>query len=330
MTVTSKVYDATTAATITGRSLSGIVGSEEVSLGSSGSATFADKNAGTGKQVIVTSLSLSGTASANYVLSATTVITSADITPLPITVTANPQTKVFADPDPVFTCQVSNGSIIGGDSFSGNLSRAPGENVGNYTILRGSLTAGSNYTITYVSANLTITRGSSTLTVLSTLNPTAPGATVTIAALLFPIAPNGLRPTGNVQFYLNGAAFGGPISITAGVAAFSTASLPVGTNVIRATYPGDSNCVGSTNSMAQIVDPSAVRPGVRGIAVSGNRNVTVTFTGAPGTNYVVQACTDVAAPVWQNVSTNTANAQGGWSFTEPSGLLQRFYRAATP
>jgi hypothetical protein len=39
----------------------------------------------------------------------------------------------------------------------------------------------------------------------------------------------------------------------------------------------------------------------------------------------------LTAPVWENVSTNTADAQGGWSFTEPiSGLLQRFYRAATP
>ena len=146
--------------------------------------------------------------------------------------------------------------------------------------------------------------------------------------MLFPIAPDGLRPTGSVQFYLNGAAFGGPISITAGVAAFSTAGLPVGTNVIRAAYPGDSNCVGSTNSLVQIVDPSAVRPGVIGIAVSENGTVTATFSGTPGTNYVVQACTKLAPPVWENVSTNTANAQGGWSFTEPGGLLQRFYRAA--
>ena len=90
VTVTSKVYDATTAATITGHSLSGIVGSDEVSLGSSGSATFADKNAGTGKTVTATSLSLSGSAAANYVLSAATATTSADITPLPITVTAEP------------------------------------------------------------------------------------------------------------------------------------------------------------------------------------------------------------------------------------------------
>jgi hypothetical protein len=335
LTVANKVYDAATSATITGRSLSGIVGSEDVSLGSSGAANFADKNAGTGKKVIVTSLSLSGSAAANYVLPAFTAITKADITPLPITVTANPQNKVFANPDPVFSYQVSNGSVIGGssllggDSFLGNLSRAPGENLGIYTILPGSLTAGSSYTITYLPADLTIARGNSTSTVVSTLNPTAPRTTVTITALLFPIAPDGLRPTGSVQFYLNGAAFGSPISITAGVAAFSTAELPVGTNVILATYPGDSNCVGSTNSLAQIVDPSVVRPGVIGIAVSGSATVTVTFSGTPGTNYVVQACTKLVAPVWENVSTNTADAQGGWSFTEPSGLLRRFYRAAT-
>ena len=83
--------------------------------------------------------------------------------------------------------------------------------------------------------------------------------------------------------------------------------------------------------MAQIIDPSAIRPAAQSITVSKTGTVTVTFSGTPGTNYVVQACTQLAAPVWENVSTNIADAQGGWSFTEPlSGLPRRFYRAITP
>jgi hypothetical protein len=331
VTVASKVYDATIAATITDRSLSGIVGSDDVSLGSSGSAAFADQNAGRGKTVNITLLSLSGSAATNYVLSTDTTTTTADITPLPITVTADPKTKAFGDSDPVFTYQVSSGSLLGGDFFFGNLSRSPGENIGTYAILRYNLSAGANYTMTFVPADLTITTGQSSLQVVSTLNPAAPGATVAITAVLSPTAPNGLRPTGSVQFYLNDAAYGSPIPIINGGASFSSADLPVGTNVIVAAYSGDSNCIGSTNSMLQIVDSSILRPAALGITVDKNGLVTVSFSGTPGSHYVVQAGTGVVAPVWENVSTNTADAQGRWTYSESSGGLQpRFYRAAAP
>jgi hypothetical protein len=46
--------------------------------------------------------------------------------------------------------------LVAGDSFSGALTRAAGEAVGSYPILQGTLTAGSNYALTYVGANLTI------------------------------------------------------------------------------------------------------------------------------------------------------------------------------
>jgi hypothetical protein len=83
--------------------------------------------------------------------------------------------------------------------------------------------------------------------------------------------------------------------------------------------------------MVQIVDPSALRPAALGITVSKSGTVTVTFSGAPGSNYVVQACGGMAAPVWQNVSTNVADAQGHWTFSEtPGGLQPRFYRAFAP
>ena len=57
-----------------------------------------------------------------------------------ITVTADPgQTKVYGTADPTLTFQVTGGSLVMGDSFSGSLSRATGENVGVYAILQGTL-----------------------------------------------------------------------------------------------------------------------------------------------------------------------------------------------
>jgi gliding motility-associated-like protein len=49
---------------------------------------------------------------------------------------------------------------VAGDSFTGLLTRDPGENAGVYQINLGTLSLGSNYTITYVPNNLTITRAS--------------------------------------------------------------------------------------------------------------------------------------------------------------------------
>src|SRR5206468_4228212 len=79
ITADSKIYDATTAATIASRSLSGVIGSDDVSL-SGGTAAFASKTAGTAKTVTATGLSLSGADLANYQLASSTATTTADIT----------------------------------------------------------------------------------------------------------------------------------------------------------------------------------------------------------------------------------------------------------
>ena len=83
------------------------------------------------------------------------------ITPAPLTVTANSQLKLYQAPDPIFTYTVSgliNNAIVQDTAavLSGTLSREPGEAVGNYAILRGTLTAGANYTMTFFPANLRI------------------------------------------------------------------------------------------------------------------------------------------------------------------------------
>ena len=81
---------------------------------------------------------------------------SLDITPRAIEVTADIQAKTYGDTDPTLSYQVTNGALQFSDAFTGTLSRATGENVGTYAISQGTLSAGSNYTMTYVGNDLTI------------------------------------------------------------------------------------------------------------------------------------------------------------------------------
>ncbi|CAH0336457.1 hypothetical protein FVB9288_02159 [Flavobacterium sp. CECT 9288] len=100
------------------------------------------------------------------------------ITAKPITVTANAsQTKVYGTTNPVYSYTFSP-SLVSGDSFTGTLTRTAGENIGNYAITQGNLSAGANYNITYVSRDFTITAKPITVTanasqtkVFGTTNP---------------------------------------------------------------------------------------------------------------------------------------------------------------
>ena len=76
------------------------------------------------------------------------------ITAKDITVTADAQKKTYGDADAVLTYQVTG--LVGNDVLSGNLERAAGENVGTYAIGLGTL-SNSNYNISYIGADLTIT-----------------------------------------------------------------------------------------------------------------------------------------------------------------------------
>ena len=80
ITAADKLYDTTTAATITGRDLIGVVGSDVVSY-SGGTANFDTPNVGVGKPVTGTDLGLVGTDAGNYVVNSTAT-TTASILPI--------------------------------------------------------------------------------------------------------------------------------------------------------------------------------------------------------------------------------------------------------
>src|ERR1035438_4275350 len=99
-----------------------------------------------------------GTGLANYSLSY--VNGNMTVTPYLLTVTANAQSKIYGAADPALT--YTNGALQAGDTsavFTGGLTRVAGETVagGPYAINQGTLSAGSNYTISYTGSNLTIT-----------------------------------------------------------------------------------------------------------------------------------------------------------------------------
>jgi hypothetical protein len=164
-TADNKVYDGTTSATVLTRSLSGVLGNDAVTL-TNGTATFSDKNAGTGKTVTLTGATLSGTDAGNYNLTSVDT-TTASITSRPITVTAVFDSKVYdgttgSDETPA----ISPGSLAPGDTA--NFTQAfDNKNVGSNKTLTpsGTVTIGSsgmsiavfaqvgNYDITFVSVN---------------------------------------------------------------------------------------------------------------------------------------------------------------------------------
>ncbi|MBD0255972.1 MAG: T9SS type A sorting domain-containing protein, partial [Cytophagales bacterium] len=157
------------------------------------SATFADRNVGTGKTVTVSGITVTGADAGNYSLTAATVTATANINPLTITVTpVTPAGRQYSDPDPAFTYMFSP-ALVDGDAFSGSLSRVAGEAPGTYAITQGSLSLSSNYTLNFVNANpvkvLTITREDAEVTYtgalsVATSSTTSSTATVTLSATL--------------------------------------------------------------------------------------------------------------------------------------------------
>src|SRR5439155_18649234 len=100
--------------------------------------------------------------SSNYQL--TYVGANLTITARPITVTADAKTKVYGNTDAALTYQITSGTLVVGDSFTGALTRVAGEAVGTYSIQQGTLALSTNYVLTYVGANVTITKRPVTVT----------------------------------------------------------------------------------------------------------------------------------------------------------------------
>src|SRR6185503_12161650 len=160
-TAASKLYDGNTTAVVslTDNRIPG-----DALVITFGAANFADANAGNGKTITVTDLSVSGAAAGNY--SANTIATAlANLTAVTLTVRADDKTRVYGEANPALTASYSG--FVNGDTAS-VLSGAPGLNTAAdvtssvagspYVIIAsaGTLSA-ANYAFAFVNGALTIT-----------------------------------------------------------------------------------------------------------------------------------------------------------------------------
>jgi len=157
VTANDKVYDGTTAASLSGSaSLVGKLLGDTVNLSGSPVATFADANVAPGKPVTVIGYTLSGLDAGNYALSQPSGLT-ANITAKDLTITADNKSKVVGNPDPVFTFTPSG--LVGSDSFiTAPICDVPAAHTlpGTYDIVCSGGDAGANYTISNVNGTLTV------------------------------------------------------------------------------------------------------------------------------------------------------------------------------
>ena len=127
--------------------------------------------------------------------------------------------------------------------------RAPGVFTNTATIAGSGDPYPSNNTAAVAATHTAYTA----LSLASSSNPSLDGETVTFTAMV--TSTNG-TPSGTVQFYLDGAVFGSPVSLSSGQATIATASLAIGTHPVTATYGGGAYYLASAGALAgdQVVD----------------------------------------------------------------------------
>ena len=145
--------------------------------------------------IVVTNPAAAGTLTLYTIITNTGTLT---IAPRPVTVTAFAQSKVFGQSDPPLTHQITSGTFVNSDTLAGALSRVSGENAGVYPIQQGTLAATENYALTYVGANLTITKSNAPVS-LGNLSHVFDGSAKSANAIT---VPSGLI----VNFTYNGSA----------------------------------------------------------------------------------------------------------------------------
>jgi len=194
----NKVYDTTTAATLNGTASVAALGGDAVTLGGTGSGTFANKNVGNGKAVTITGYTLGGADAGNYTIVQPTGVT-ANITPASLTVTGvSANNKVYDTTATATLNGTASVAALGADvvTVSGGSGSFANKNVGNgkavtvtgYTL--GGADAG-NYTVVQPAgltanitpANLTVTGVTANNKVYDTTTTAALSGTAAVTAL---------------------------------------------------------------------------------------------------------------------------------------------------
>jgi hypothetical protein len=105
----------------------------------------------------------------------------------------------------------------------------------------------SNYNSAVGTTTQTVSKANTTSTLTSSVNPSLPGTSVTFTDTLVPSGA-----TGTVTF-TSGSTTLGTSPVSGGVATFTSSTLPLGSNLITATYSGDGNYNSSVATLTQTV-----------------------------------------------------------------------------
>lgn len=153
-----KVYDGTTSASLitSATGFIGIIGADSLTVASA-SGSFADRNAGVGKPINVSAITLGGPDAGNYNLVSNTAVTSATISPASLTISPSTVSKSYdgTPAAPGATANVTGGALVGGDTLSGGTFAFLDPNVGTgKTVTASGVTVndgngGLNYAVSF-------------------------------------------------------------------------------------------------------------------------------------------------------------------------------------
>ncbi|MBH2067593.1 MAG: filamentous hemagglutinin N-terminal domain-containing protein [Burkholderiales bacterium] len=260
LAATTREYDAGIGATLTGGTLSGLIGSETLGLGTS-AGVFANKNVGAGKAVTVMVGSLSngsnGGLASNYTVTAPTGITG--------TITAKTLTWVNLALDPSkeydgnTTGSINKGSLtgyVGGETLtSGSIATYADKNAGNNKVVTIHTTLGngsgglaSNYTLADTTLTSSITPKALTVTGATAGNKDYDG---TLAASITGGALSGMIGTETVGLGALSGAFGDKNAGTGKAVTVTGGSLSDGSNGGLASNYTLASVTGLTADIAQ-------------------------------------------------------------------------------
>ena len=210
---------------------------------------------------------LQATQAGNVDYSSATTTQSFQVTPAPLTVTANNATRVYGAANPTFSGTITG--AVGSDSFTESFTTTAttSSNVGSYPIVPAVTGPQSNYTVTYVNGALSVT-GASTTTTLSAPGTASYGSNVALTATVSSTAGT---PGGIVTFSSGSTALGTGNLNGSGVATLNTTTLPVGTDAVTASYTAAGNFAASTSTATSITVSTASQ--------------TITFPAIPSRGY---------------------------------------------
>jgi hypothetical protein len=161
--------------------------------------------------------------------------------------------------------------------------------VGTYPIsITGGLNS-ANYTLAFVNGTLTVSKGTPSVTLTSSQNPSTPTASVTFTAALSAGA------TGTVTF-MGGTTALGTGTISGSSASFTVTALSVGTHPITAVYGGDANYNGNTSAVLSQVIQSVTTTPTADFSVTTTTGPQTIFAGTSATYNIVVASVNGVFP----------------------------------